>query len=43
MRLMAVSGRIEIKVTEKYLIDRGILANRIFNITIRPTCQMRSV
>lgn len=30
MRLMAVSGRIEIKVTEKYLIDRGILAKPYF-------------
>lgn len=30
MRLMAVAGRIEIKVTEKYLIDRGILAKPYF-------------
>lgn len=30
MRLMAVSGRIEIKVSEKYLIDKGILAKPIF-------------
>lgn len=30
MLLMAVSGRIEIKVTEKYLIDRGILAKPYF-------------
>lgn len=30
MRLMAVAGRIEIKVTEKYLIDRGILARPYF-------------
>lgn len=30
MRLMAVSGRIEIKVSEKYLIDKGILAKPFF-------------
>lgn len=30
MRLMAVAGRIEIKVTEKYLIDKGILAKPYF-------------
>ncbi|MDV5598697.1 DEAD/DEAH box helicase [Klebsiella pneumoniae] len=30
MRLMAVAGRIEIKVTEKYLIERGILAKPYF-------------
>lgn len=30
MRLMAVSGPIGIKVTEKYLIDRGILATPYF-------------
>ncbi len=30
MRLIAVAGRIEIKVTEKYLIDRGILAKPYF-------------
>ncbi|HHT4259142.1 TPA: DEAD/DEAH box helicase [Klebsiella variicola] len=30
MRLMAVSGRIEIKVSEKYLIDKGILAKPYF-------------
>ncbi|MFW8953587.1 DEAD/DEAH box helicase, partial [Klebsiella sp. R2] len=30
MRLMAVSGRIEIKLSEKYLIDKGILAKPVF-------------
>lgn len=30
MRLMAVSGRIEIKVTEEYLINKGILATPYF-------------
>lgn len=30
MRLMAVSGRVEIKVSEKYLIDKGILAKPFF-------------
>ena len=30
MRLMAASGRIEIKVSEKYLIERGILAKPFF-------------
>lgn len=33
MRLMAVSGSIGIRVTEKHLIDLGILARPIFKIT----------
>jgi len=30
MCLMTVSGRIKIKVSEKYLIDKGILAKQFF-------------
>lgn len=43
MRLMAVSGGIAIKVSEKQLIDLGILAKPIFNVvaTNRPPKVMR--
>lgn len=43
MRLMAVSGGIAIKVTEKQLIDLGILAKPIFNVvpTVKPKLLFR--